>query len=122
MYDIKKDIEGKTWVSNTANNSLRCTKGVIASINEWENTCEVYYIDKDKRLQRLHNVAVESSGYNDWFPELGEEVQLQDFNDDRPVIIGSSDGDWINRKRDKQWDPFDVMALTSCGPSGLITI
>ena len=120
MYGIKQEFEGKTWGTSIANNSLRCTTGIIAAVNEWENTCDIYYVDKDYKVQILHDVSINCISNEDWFPELGEEVQLEDFNDNRPTIIGSANGDWISRKRDKQWDFSDVIASSYCGPSGYI--
>lgn len=120
MYGIKQEFASKTWVTNTANNSLHCTTGIVVAINEYENTCDIDYPDKDNKRQILHNVSVKSIGGDNWFPELGEEVQLEDFNDNRPVIVASEDGDWISRKREKQWDNLDIMALTTCGISGFV--
>ena len=54
---------------------------VVTKIDEISNLCSIQYIDKEDNLSNKDNVPVRiyDPGIQSWFPEVGEEVVVEDY-------------------------------------------
>lgn len=81
---IKKNIVNPTADSRGVTNLT----GVIKSINEAGNTCEVSYskFDGKKQIKSGVPLVLTNKGCLDWFPKVGENVLVQEKNNVLTII------------------------------------
>lgn len=64
------------------NRSTNTFSGVITSVNEKANVCNISYTRKDGKKINKNNVPlmISNKSFIDWFPEVDENVLLQEKN------------------------------------------
>ena len=73
-------------------------------------------------METAENVEVKITRKNDdWFPKVGELVEVQSVNDNRPIIIGTLVRDYTQDVRETREYKKDVMPNSQGTIRGKIT-
>ena len=108
-YMNKQSFEGLTYASGIANNAERKSVGRVVATNEWENTCDIIYRDHNNKQKKINNVPVKIYPGSNWFPKIDMIVDVSDWNDNNPIIMGPIAYDYTVI-REQHMDDNDIMA------------
>lgn len=81
MSDIKRLIDEKIASPAAKVGDATRTLGRILRIDEINNSCDVEYVDSTGMIRNKYNVPVRIQSYAivDWFPSLGEIVEIEEI-------------------------------------------
>ena len=122
MSELQDKLTTSIYLRNATNNTLTNSFGIVTKINEKENVCTITYKNSAGKLETAENVEVKITKRNDdWFPKIGELVEVQSVNDNRPIIIGTLVRDYVQDIRETREYKKDVMPNNSSTIRGKIT-
>lgn len=121
--NIKQYWENRVTLPERDANSKKRTTAVVEFSDEYENVCNIRYIDSNNRERFWEDAPVYVTSEDDqWFPSVGEVVDIVLVGGKYPVIMSKHVDDYIQDVRYLRWDENDLLAEDPFGPGGCINV
>lgn len=109
--DIRQYWESHVESKKRDSDKTKRTIAVVEYANEYENVCGIRFRSDDKKDYFLENVPVKILTENDqWFPSVGEEVDIEYSTKNSPVILCKHIYDYVQDIRDGRFDMNDFIS------------
>ena len=121
--DIKQYWENRVTLPERDANSKKRTTAIVEFSDEYENVCNIRYTDSNNRERFWEDAPVYVTSEDDqWFPSVGEVVDIVLVGGKYPVIMSKHVDDYIQDIRYLRWDENDLFAEDPFGPGGCINV
>ena len=106
---IKSLLQNKLVAPNVDTNNYSRSIALVLQTYEKDNVCDIKYLDAQSRIRNRERVKVKITNNDDWFPQQGDIVEIEVFQD-VVIIIGSVVSDYNTQIRPKNKLKQDIYA------------
>lgn len=106
---IKSLLQNKLVAPNVDTNNYSRSVALVLQAYEKDNVCDIKYLDAQSRIRNRERVKVKITNNDDWFPQQGDIVEIEVFQD-VVIIIGSVVSDYNTQIRPKNKLKQDIYA------------